>query len=335
MLPHFDQLINKSKPAALLIKEGLKHSSAVAIFKHYYPNVRFVDPSELRLIPSSTSPSGVVVTDNIGEIEQILLELHQEEIEALDEELLVEIGRISWNDLRTVYFVHDKRILGLIRRELPWLLQCGMITTAEKIEIEKGLIETYTPNDEMWSWIADRTVRGEKDKWMLKKCSSAKGDGILFGKDMSEQDWKQFLREQNILHKASRCDDGSEQRDSLIPAAAGFGQNDQCGGDSAESSMQLYLIQPFVKQRKFELIVHDTLATEPQMERARWSIVGSAFGIKGVTLPLISLRANPGDIIGQAYNSLRLTCFTAPGVMQKSIAAPASIKDSRQAMSER
>ena len=122
MLPHFDQLMDKSKPVALLIKEGLKHSSSVVIFKHYYPNVRFVDPSELRLIPSSTSPSGVVVTDNIGEIEQILLELHQEEIEALDEELLVEIGRVSWNDLRTVYFVHDKRILGLIRRELPWLL---------------------------------------------------------------------------------------------------------------------------------------------------------------------------------------------------------------------
>ena len=186
----------------------------------------------------------------------------------------------------------------------------------------------------MWSRIADRTVHGEKDKWVLKKCSSAKGDGILFGKDISEQDWKQFLREQNILHKASRCYDGGEKRDSLTTAAAGFGQNDQCSSDSAESSMQLYLIQPFVKQRTFELIVHDTLAAEPQMKHARWSIVGSALGIKGVTLPLICFRTNPGDIIGQAYNSLHIAGFTAPGVMQKSIAAPASIKDSRQAMSE-
>ena len=313
MLPHFDQLMDKSKPVALLIKEGLKHPSAVAIFKQYYPNVRFVDPSELRLIPSSTSSSGVVLIDNIGEIEQLMLELHQEEIEALDEDLLIEIGRVCWNDLRTVYFAHDKRMLGLVRRELPWLLQCGVITTAEKTEIEKGLIETYTPNDEMWSWIADQTVHGEKDKWVLKKCFSAKGDGILFGKDMTEQDWKQFLQEQNILHKTSRCHDGSEQRDSLTTAATGFGQNDQCGGDSAESSMAPYLIQRFVKQRAFELIAHDTLSADTQMKNVRWSIVGSAFSVKGVTLPLINFRASSGDIISQTHNCLRIPGFTAPG----------------------
>ena len=322
LLSHFDQLMDKSKPVALLIKKGLKHPSSSVVFKQYYPNVRFVDPSELRLIPSSTSPSGVVIADNIGEIEQLMLELHQEEIEALDEELLVEIGRVCWNDLRTVYFAHDKRILGLIRRELPWLLQCGVITTAEETEIEKGLVETYTPNDDMWSWIADQTVHGEKDKWVLKKCSSGKGDGILFGKDMTEQDWKQFLQKQNILHKASRCYDGSEQRDSLTTAATGFGQNDQSGGDSAGSSMELYLIQPFIKQRTFELIIHDTLSAQTQIKRVRWSIVGSTFGVKGTTLPLINFRANSGDVISQTYDCIHTPGFTAPGAIQ-SIAGPA------------
>ena len=315
MLHHYDQLMDKSRPVAVLIKRSLKDASGSAFFKHFYPNVRFVDPSELRLIPSSTSPSGVVVTDNIGEIEQFMLELFQEEIEALDEELLVEIGRVCWNDLRTIYFAHDKRMLGLIRRELPWLLQCGVITAAQKIEIEQGLAESYTPNDEMWSRIADQSVDGEKDKWVLKKCLSGKGDGMLFGKDITEQDWKHFLKEQNILHRAPRCSDASR--------TSGLGQNDQCGGESAEPPKGLYLIQRFVKQRTFELFTHDALSAEIQMKHVRWSIVGSAFSINGSIIPLINFRANAGDIISQTWDCFRIPGLTAPGAMQ-SIAVPVS-----------
>ena len=303
----------------------------LVFFQKYYPNVRLVDPSELRLIPSSTSPSGVVVTDNIGIIEQIMLELHQDEIEALDEELLVEIGKVCWNDLRTIYLAHDKRMLGLIRRELPWLVQCGVITTAQGKEIEDGIVETYTPSDETWSWMTDRTIHGEKDKWVLKKCLSGKGDGMLFGKDMTEQAWKKFLKEQYILQKAIRSEDGNERRDSGLSAATGCGQNNQCDGEGTEPSMGLYVIQRYVEQRKSELIVHDLSSTELQVKHVRWNIVGSAFGINGIILPLMFFRTNASEIIAVASGGFCISGVTAPGVMRE-LVVPAAIKGFRQAI---
>ena len=272
-----------------------------------------------------------MVTDNIGIIEQIMLELHQDEIEALDEELLVEIGKVCWNDLRTIYFAHDKRMLGLIRRELPWLVQCGVITTTQEKEIENGLVETYTPSDEIWSSITDRTIQGEKDKWVLKKCLAGKGDGMLFGKDMTEQAWKKVLKEQYNLQNSIRSEEGNERRDSSLTAATGCGENSQRDDEGTEPSMGLYVIQRYVEQRKSELIVHDLLSTELQVKHVRWNIVGSAFGINGIILPLMYFRTSASEVIAVASGGFSVSGVTVPGVMGE-LVVPAAVKDFQQAI---
>lgn len=341
MCQYYDSLIDKSKPVAVLIKKGLKDLHCLALFSCYYPNVRFVDPSELRLIPSPASPSGVAITDNIGIIEQFILELHQEEIEALDDELLLEIGKVCWNDLRTIYLAHDKRMLGLIRKELYWLIQWGKITPAQAVILENGLIETYTPSDKMWGWVADRTVPGEKDKWVLKKCLSGKGDGMIFGRDLDEKAWKEFLKDQYLLHMTfRRCDSAkrrgsSSRRNSTSSSTTStISSGESSDGErtsAAKPPMGQYLLQRYIKQKKFDLLVHDRKSKQLELKNVRWGFVGSVFCVNLVILPCVLWRTSPNDIIAVGRGGLAIAGLTSKG-MVKEVRVPEPARDPRLAI---
>jgi len=329
MCRYYDSLMDKSKPVAVLIKKGLKDAHCALIFASYYPNVRLVDPFELRLIPSSTSLSGVAITDNIGIIEQFMLELHQEEIEALDARLLLEIGKVCWNDLRTVYLAHDKRMLGLVRKELHWLIQWGKITPAQAVILENGLAETYTPSDKMWGWLAGRTVPGEKDNWVLKKCLSGKGDGMLFGRDLDEEAWKEFLKDQYLLHMTfRRCDSAkrggrsSSRRNSTSSSTISSGDSSD-GERRREPPVGQYLLQRYIKQQKLDLLVHDRQSKHLELRNVRWSSVGSVFCINNIILPCVLWRTNSSDIIAIAQGGFGAAGLTLKGMIKEAqIAEP-------------
>jgi len=338
MCRYYDSLMDKSKPLAILIKKGLKDLHCLALFASYYPNVRFVDPFELRLIPSPTS-HGVAITDNIGIIEQFMLELHQEEIEALDEELLLEIGKVCWNDLRTIYLAHDKRMLGLIRKELHRLIQWGKITPAQAAILENGLVETYTPSDKMWGWVADRTVPGEKDNWVLKKCLSGKGDGMLFGRDLSEKAWKEFLKDQNLLHMTfRRCDSakrrGSSRRNSTSSSTTGTISGESSDGErtsAAEPPMGQYVLQRYIKQKKLDLLIHDRKSKQLEPKNVKWGFVGSVFCINHAILPCVFWRANSNDIIAVGRGGLAFAGLTSKGMITE-VRVPGPARDPRLAI---
>lgn len=322
---YFDSLMDKSKPVVVLIKKGLKDLHCLTLFANYYPNVRLVDPFELRLIPSPTSPSGVAVTDNIGIIEQFMLELHQDEIEALDEELLLEIGKVCWNDLRTIFLAHDKRMLGLIRKELHWLLQWGKITPEQGAILENGLAETYTPMDKMWGWVSDRTVPGEKNNWVLKKCLSGKGDGMLFGRDLDEKAWKEFLNNQNLLHMPFRRRDSAKRRSSSRKSCTGssttstISSRENSDGEKTvpEPPMGQYVLQRYIKQKKLDLIVHDRRSKQLEPKKVRWCFVGSVFCINLVILPCVFWRTNSNDVIAVGRDGLAIGGLTCKGMIDE------------------
>lgn len=79
----FSQLFDPTKPVTLLKVRGRGWDV------HFLPYIcntsRTIDPQSLRLVPCSSSPSGYTLADDIGIIEQVALELHQDELDALDE----------------------------------------------------------------------------------------------------------------------------------------------------------------------------------------------------------------------------------------------------------
>lgn len=174
---------------------------------------RFVQPSELRLVPDSQGKGGYrlccVVKDAalrdteispliqyhegeaLEEIHQVGLELHQREIRALSTEMLHQISLRCFNDMRTVLLVHDKRMLGIVQQELDTLVQRNVITPAQATMLDQGIANTILPGSmELDQLISScEKEHGLKNEYLLKPIRSGKGDGIVFGEDIDSAEW--------------------------------------------------------------------------------------------------------------------------------------------------
>ncbi len=100
---------------------------------------------------------------------EVVLELHQDEL----------VGAPPmpyWNDLRTQLLGHDKRLLqwlGSAPRMERWL-------GAGAVELAAAIVPT-------WS-VGDFVPDGTQD-WVLKPNRSGKGNGIVFGRDLSTEEF--------------------------------------------------------------------------------------------------------------------------------------------------
>lgn len=158
-----------------------------------HPTARVVRPADLRV---ATDGSGSLTDAHGVVLEQVWIQLHQREIELLDEDVLLALGKVCHNDLRTVYIVHDKRLLGLIRREVPRFVANGVISPRQADVLRNGLAETYLPGDEVYAQHEDRAG------WTLKLYQSGKGVGMVFGKDVSQAEWDGLLEaKKHILQR--------------------------------------------------------------------------------------------------------------------------------------
>ncbi|KAJ4147619.1 hypothetical protein LMH87_002131 [Akanthomyces muscarius] len=166
---------------------------------------RLITPSDLRLAPdqhgnttlcclapSSSSPSSTLLYTTAGEaveeIHQVGVELHQRELLRLDPEVWRLLSLRCFNDMRTVLLVHDKRMLGIILQELPSLLARGVVTPAQAAALNRGIAHTILPGSaELQTLLRDDSVR---DEYLLKPVRGGKGAGILFGEEMTAEDWR-------------------------------------------------------------------------------------------------------------------------------------------------
>ncbi|WOO79576.1 uncharacterized protein LOC62_02G003096 [Vanrija pseudolonga] len=193
VLAAFDTLADPTRPIAIIADAecGPNRVYGLAMYLATHPTSRVVRPADLRV------NDGGALTDADGVVlDQVWLQLHQREIEALDEDVLIALGKVCYNDLRTIYIVHDKRLLGLIRRELPRLVGEGVISPSQADALRGGLAETYLPGDEVY-------VRHDnRAGWTLKLYQSGKGAGMVFGKDASAGEWAALLAaERHILQR--------------------------------------------------------------------------------------------------------------------------------------
>jgi hypothetical protein len=95
------------------------------------------------------------------------------------------------NDLRTIFLVNDKRILGIILQELEALVSKHRIHSQEQDEIlRQGIVPTILPGSQELKDLIDKSRKGivEKDKFIIKPCRGSRGAGHLLGEVLSSEE---------------------------------------------------------------------------------------------------------------------------------------------------
>lgn len=173
---------------------------------------RIITPADLRLLADPRSKGGYrlcclasegrgvsTFTASSGEdweeVHQIGLELHQRELVALGSEMWRQVALRCFNDMRTILLVHDKRMLGIVRQEIPNLLLRGVLTVEQASSLNYGVVDTILPGSSELHRLIEtcKTSPEARCGYIVKPIRSGKGDGIVFGDDVSAEDWMSTL----------------------------------------------------------------------------------------------------------------------------------------------
>ncbi|KAI9046321.1 uncharacterized protein KD926_004159 [Aspergillus affinis] len=195
--------------------------------RHLGIKPRLITPDDLRLVHSPEGQNGyklccLVQSEDIDvfpfaprlhtsdgklveEIQQVGLELHQRELFAMEPEMLRQVITRCFNDMRTVLLVHDKRMLGILKQEIPSLVARNVLTPTHGEALTKGIADTILPGSpEMQRLIQACQEDGEQRKqYLLKPVRGGKGAGILFGDQLDAEGWQCILERLRdaTLHK--------------------------------------------------------------------------------------------------------------------------------------
>ncbi|TFB01714.1 hypothetical protein CCMA1212_006253 [Trichoderma ghanense] len=183
---------------------------------------RIVDLADLRLVTDPRSKSGYTLCavfrkpergaaipdvsslfftsegELVEEVYQVGLELHQRELLAMTPEMLREISLRCFNDMRTILLVHDKRMLGIVKQELQKQVALNVITERQATILGRGIADTLLPGSLELNGLMIRSEAHPhlRSEFLLKPIRSGKGDGIVFGEDLSGEEWLAALRRQ-------------------------------------------------------------------------------------------------------------------------------------------
>ncbi|KAL7919893.1 hypothetical protein ACQKWADRAFT_299944 [Trichoderma austrokoningii] len=160
--------------------------------------MRIISPSDLRLTPDSASPTGYHLSCTIQDSEelervwQISLDIVQTEMQEFSPEMLREIARICINDLRSVFLLHDKRLLAIVLEELDSLLEQGVVDTMEAQLLKESIAPSYVPGSAGWHKAISSP--NAKEGLMLKDARGGIGRGHVFGHNVTQEEWDESLR---------------------------------------------------------------------------------------------------------------------------------------------
>lgn len=157
-----------------------------------------ISPSDLRLTEDSSSPTGYHLSSTKNDSEelervwQIGLEMVQGEIQEFSSEILREIARICTNDLRSVFLLHDKRMLGIVLEEVDGLLEQAVLDSIEAQLLRESIAPTYIPGSTGWREAI--SSQNAKDGLVLKDTRGGIGRGHVFGHNVTQEEWDECLR---------------------------------------------------------------------------------------------------------------------------------------------
>lgn len=259
---------------------------------------RFIAPDELRLVPSeefkfgyklcclaqdeTTNDRGtfarvgdpvrvVYEGEALEEIDQVGVELHQRELRAMSPEMLRQLALRCFNDMRTVFLVHDKRMLGIVLQELDALvLKHGVLTKEQAQILQRGIASSLIPGSREMVEFTHRCNEAPefKDGYLLKPIRSGKGAGIVFGDEVTTEEWRAMLQ--------------GLQQPGLTP-----GQTS-------------YIVQRQVQQPKYEVLLRE--GDGAQHNR----LIGTYLSMNGQFLGIGVWRSGPGRICAVSHGGLFL-----------------------------
>lgn len=119
--------------------------------------------------------------------------MHQDEITSLPKDILKFIIKKCKhiNDLRTIFIAHDKRLLTILSRDD---IMKDYLSPAYHNIIKKHRIHSILPSSiECTSSNLYKDIIENKNEWLLKPYLLGKGQGILFGKNMSTAEWEKLI----------------------------------------------------------------------------------------------------------------------------------------------
>ncbi|KAJ5753304.1 hypothetical protein N7520_010221, partial [Penicillium odoratum] len=169
-------------------KTGYKLCSVIDVEKALSTNTKH---------PKSSTFLDETTGEVLEEINQVALELHQHELRVLSHQMIQHISDRCFNDFRSVFLVHDKRMLGIVHQELDSLLHKYNVLSERQAEVLRhGIVQTILPGSpELRSFIQQSQESSSiKDDYILKPVRGGKGEGILFGDDLSSGEWNEKLQ---------------------------------------------------------------------------------------------------------------------------------------------
>jgi hypothetical protein len=239
-------------------------------------DVKVIPPESLRLVPaaapggyklyclSGASTKQPTILNDVGErLEEVLqvgLELYQRELLAMSFEMLQQISLRCFNDLRTVFLVHDKRMLGLVLEELDSLVARNVLSSRQAGILNQGLAHTIIPGSDKLEHFTSscQTDVCIKDSYLLKPVRGGKGSGILFGDQVTQEEWVSLLQ----------------------------GMRDPC----LKHGETTYVVQKQIEQRKYDVLLEEDAGV------GNFPLIGTFHITNGAFLGLGLWRSGPGRI---------------------------------------
>lgn len=121
----------------------------------------------------------------------LAIELHQDELLQNDSRLFSEkcLETPHLNDLRTIFLVHDKRLLAVFHNDE---IMADYLNDDDRKFLKDNVVESYLVRGLKNK--KDEAYRNKND-WVLKPNLLGKGEGILFGHTMSLIAWRAALED--------------------------------------------------------------------------------------------------------------------------------------------
>lgn len=287
-------LFNPDLPLHVIWHEG--NNGPINAFSSFYKNrtgkiPRVIRATDLRLVPDSSSPTGQVLCcvpstgltgnpdgqgiasqtgDTLERIYQVGLQLSHQDYGNLSSEMQQQLAVDGICDLRNIFLVSDKRMLGIIPQELDALVHKHHVLTVDQAEIlRQGIVHTILPGSEDLRHLLQQIREGSvsKDRYLLKPARGHRGIGILLGKDLEQKEFEGLLEE--------------------------------LAGPSL-SVDKMYVVQPFIDQTLFDLrLLADS---EPQQCR----MTGTYHAIGGYLTGLGVWRADSERLCSQIHGAFNI-----------------------------
>jgi hypothetical protein len=278
------------------------------LFGHDYKNVTGqdvvqIEPSQLQLEKDDISPTGwslyADIDNNAGsdektsssskclfKIEQCAVELFQEELSDINSTVLKQLAMCSVNDFRTIFLLHDKRILGIVLDEIPGLVTRNVLSAEEGHILRHGIAETLIPGSNALKQLLEDTKQDPlaKNEWIVKPVRDASCNGIRLGVDIEQDEWISLLERMSGR--------------ALYPAS-----------DDA------YVVQRLVHHTKYDIVRHDVTVAKIE----QFHLIGSCHMINSQSLIFGPWRI--GDKVhvglGPDARGIVMSCVVEPADMKR------------------